>query len=375
MAFFKKLFEKKEGKPEGAQQAQQAPPPPPQETVTREDFEEIEVLGKGSFARVVLVKKRNSNNEFFAMKVIDKKTILEHKRTRDAFIERDVMRRLPHPYLLHLHYTFQTEHKLFFVVDYMPGGDLDKYLNSQPNKAVDLPTTQLYGAQVFLALKHLHRNGVIYRDLKPENILLNHAGHCVIADFGLSKDFGSSVDQMMAQSFVGSPFYVAPDVLRQKEYTNAIDFWSFGILLYRMLYGRPPVSGRTMKEVFDNIMTKDFTYPTPGVPGDEGARDLISKLLVKDPARRAGVAEVEASPFWTGLNLADVEAVRVLPPRWVPLPPTEVLVQQRAAARPAGAAPAPAASSTRPVDVTHTAAGTAPLSAAQQAQFEAFEKQ
>lgn len=369
MAFFKKLFEKKDKDP-----VPQAPPQPavPQEApLTRDDFEEVEVLGKGSFARVVLVRRRNNPSQFYAMKVIDKKTILEHKRTRDAFIERDVMRRLPHPYLLHLFFTFQTDHKLFFVVDYMPGGDLDKYLNSQPNKAVDLQTTQLYAAQVFLALKFLHRNGVIYRDLKPENILLSHAGHCILADFGLSKDFGSQVDQMQAQSFVGSPFYVAPDVLRQKDYTNAIDYWSFGILVYRMLYGRAPFSGKTMKEVFDNIMTKDYTFPA-GVPGDEGARDLISKLLVKDPLRRAGAAEVEASPFWNGLSLADVEAVKILPPRWVPLPPTEQLVAQRAAAK-SGQAAVPPTSSSAPAAVTHTQPGAAPLTAAQQAQFTDFE--
>ena len=96
------------------------------------------------------------------------------------------MARLPHPYVLRLHATFQSEHKLFFVVDYMPGGDFDKHLTTIPNKALDYETAQLYAAQIFLAVKYLHDNGVIYRDLKPENILMSRHGHLCLADFGLS---------------------------------------------------------------------------------------------------------------------------------------------------------------------------------------------
>ena len=291
--------------------------------MTRDDFEHLDVLGKGTFAKVVLVRKK-ATGEYFAMKVIDKKTVLEQKRHRDAFIERDVMRRLPHPYLLRLHHTFQTEHKLYFVVDYMPGGDLDKYLREKvgPQTALDYKTTQLYACEVFLALKYLHENGVIYRDLKPENILLSRDGHCILADFGLSKDFGGGTNQMVAASFVGSPFYVAPDVLKEQPYTEKIDFWSFGILLFRMLYGRPPFSGRTMKEVFDAIVTKDVRFPTSYiVPNDQYARDLILRLLQKDPENRINAQGIMEHPYWEGLDFQQVLMRQVPPQRWK-IPPT-----------------------------------------------------
>ncbi|KAG8346643.1 hypothetical protein TRVL_02527 [Trypanosoma vivax] len=222
----------------------------PREKVSKEDFETIDTLGKGSFAYVVLVRRVGSG-DYYAMKVVNKQGLLDHNRCRDVFIERNVLSRVNHPFLLKLYWTFQSEHKLFFVMDYMPGGDLDKYMNSLPSKQVDLFTSKLYGAEILMAILKLHEQSVIYRDLKPENILLSADGHCVLADFGLSKDFYSDKEDsdttaknMRANSFVGSPFYVAPDVLRQSEYTNSVDFWSFGVLLYRMLCGARLSMGR-----------------------------------------------------------------------------------------------------------------------------------
>ncbi|EPY24375.1 serine/threonine-protein kinase [Strigomonas culicis] len=304
----------------------------PQEKLTKEDFEDLDILGKGSFAYVVLCR-RITTNKYYAMKIVNKQGLLDHKRVQDVFTERNVLTRLNHPYLLKLHWTFQSEHKLFFVMDYMPGGDLDKYMNAAPNKQLDLFTAKLYGMEILLAILCLHEHSVIYRDLKPENILLAGDGHCALADFGLSKDFhkdGQDVadKDLRANSFVGSPFYVAPDVLRQREYTNAVDFWSFGILLYRMLCGRTPFSGKSMKEVFDNILYSDLRFPS-SVQLSPEAKDLISRLLVKDPNRRIKGAEVRAHPFWNGISFDDVMAKKVLPPKWTPLPTVEDMLNQK----------------------------------------------
>ena len=212
--------------------------------VTKDDFDSLKLLGKGSFAKVVLVKKKD-NGSIYAMKVIVKESVLQHQRVQDVFTERGVLQRSNHPFLCKLHWTFQSEHKLFFIMDYYHGGDLDGHLNRQPNKKLKPGTGKLYGAEVLLALLYLHENGIIYRDLKPENILMGADGHPCLSDFGLSKDFGqfSLDDESRTASFVGSPYYVAPDVLRQKQYTSAIDWWSFGILLFRMLVSRPPFLG------------------------------------------------------------------------------------------------------------------------------------
>ncbi|KAG5503386.1 hypothetical protein GH5_04459 [Leishmania sp. Ghana 2012 LV757] len=339
---FMKLFRRKDKKdkddekksePAPAVEDRQAEAPEmAQEKLTKDDFETLDVLGKGSFAYVVLCR-RLSTNKYYAMKVINKQGLLDHKRVQDVFTERNVLTRLNHPYLLKLYWTFQSEHKLFFVMDYMPGGDLDKYMNSVPKKQLDPSTAQLYGAEILLAIMCLHEHSVIYRDLKPENILLDGEGHCALADFGLSKDFhkdGQDVSDkdLRANSFVGSPFYVAPDVLRQREYTNAVDFWSFGILLFRMLCGRTPFNGRSMTEVFDNILYSDLSFPS-GVTVSPEAKDLISRLLTKDPSRRIKGHEVKMHPYWNGINFEEVMQRKINPPRWAPLPSVEEMLAAR----------------------------------------------
>ncbi|ORC89571.1 serine/threonine protein kinase [Trypanosoma theileri] len=344
---------------------------PPQEKLTKDDFETIDVLGKGSFAQVVLVR-RVGTKDYYAMKVVNKQGLLEHNRYRDVFIERNVLSRINHPYLLKLYWTFQSEHKLFFVMEYMPGGDLDKYMNSIPSKQLDLFTAKLYGAEILSAILCLHEQSVIYRDLKPENILLTAEGHCVLADFGLSKDFYNEKDgadgvnkNMRANSFVGSPFYVAPDVLKQSEYTNAVDFWSFGILLYRMLCGRTPFNGKSMREVFDNILYSDLRFPS-SVQLPPEAKDLISRLLVKDASRRIKGPEVKAHPFWTGINFDEVMEKKVKPPKWTPIPPVEQILAERANAA------SGASSSKTPGNVVNTPAQSSQLNARQQQLFTGF---
>lgn len=345
-----------------------APPTGPQEKLTKDDFESLDVLGKGSFAYVVLCR-RIETNQYYAMKVVNKQGLLDHKRVQDVFTERNVLTRINHPYLLKLHWTFQSDHKLFFVMDFMPGGDLDKYMNSVPNKTLDLFTAKLYGMEILLAILCLHEHSVIYRDLKPENILLSGDGHCALADFGLSKDFykeGQEVadSDLRANSFVGSPFYVAPDVLRQREYTNAVDFWSFGILLYRMLCGRTPFSGKSMKEVFDNILYSDLRFPS-SVQLSSEAKDLISRLLVKDPSRRIKGPEVKAHPFWNGISFDEVMRKTVAPPKWTPLPPVEEML----AAKGGGGK---ASSSKKPDEVVNTYGQSSQLNPSQQQLFGGF---
>lgn len=347
------------------------------EKVTKDDFESLDILGKGSFAHVVLAR-RISTGKYYAMKVVNKQGLLENKRERDVFTERNVLSRSTHPYLLKLHHTFQSEHKLFFVMDYMPGGDLDKYLNAQPNKLLDPDTSRLYAAEIFLAISYLHDDGVIYRDLKPENILLDREGHCALADFGLSKDFHRegqdlSNEDMRANSFVGSPFYVSPDVLKQKEYSTAVDFWSFGILLYRMLCGRPPFSGRNMKEVFDNILFSDLRFPS-SVPVAPEARDLISKLLIKDAHKRITAREIEKHPYWTGLDWKAVYNRQVRPMRWTILPTVEEMLAARARHQAANPQPPaqPGKEAPKPQQVVNTPAAASQLQPNQQQMFQGF---
>uniref|UniRef100_A0A7S1NSP2 Protein kinase domain-containing protein n=1 Tax=Eutreptiella gymnastica TaxID=73025 RepID=A0A7S1NSP2_9EUGL len=280
---------------------------------TKDDFEFIAQLGKGAFGKVVLVRKKDTGAEY-AMKVVFKQNVLDHGRVQDLFSERSVLRRSKHPFICKLEYTFQSEHKLFFVMEYLQGGDLDTLLNSMEGKRFDEPTAQFYAAEVWMALQYLHENVIIYRDLKPENILLSEEGHACLSDFGLSKDFRDSGDgQDRANSFVGSPFYVSPDVLRQKKYGKEVDWWSFGILLFRMLSGAVPFKGSNIRAVFDAILHGALSFsqfPWLTAP----AKDLITRCLNKDEKLRITGPEIQAHPFFEGMDWDKLYKKQIPPP-------------------------------------------------------------
>jgi serine/threonine protein kinase len=346
--------------------------------VTKDDFEVLRLLGKGSFAKVVLCRFKR-DNKIYAMKVVLKAGLVEHSRVQDVFTEKNILRRSTHPFLLKLHYTFQSDSKLFFVMDFMQGGDLDTYLNKFPNKRVEYDTGRFYAAEILLALQYLHDNHCIYRDLKPENILMSSDGHAVLADFGLSKDFfkeganpgnaeeGGDSD-MRTCSFVGSPFYVAPDVLKQKQYTHTIDYWSYGILVYRMIAGKVPFVGRNMKEVFDAILTQDLRFSSSIVWPAE-AKDFITKLLHKDGTKRLCGKAVREHPFFKGVNFEAIEKKSFLNPvpQWTPLPPIE---EQFASQPPT--APSTPKPPEQAVEVVNTPIAAPHLPGAQQKLFDGF---
>lgn len=280
---------------------------------TKDDFEFIAQLGKGAFGKVVLVRKKDTKAEY-AMKVVFKQNVLDHGRVQDLFSERSVLRRSKHPFICKLEYTFQSEHKLFFVMEYLQGGDLDTLLNSMEGKRFDEPTAQFYAAEVWMALHYLHENVIIYRDLKPENILLGDTGHACLSDFGLSKDFVDSGEgQDRANSFVGSPFYVSPDVLRQKKYGKEVDWWSFGILLFRMLAGAVPFKGSNIRAVFDSILHGALSFSQfPWLSAD--AKDLITKCLHKDEKQRITGTEIQHHPFFAGMDWDKLYKKEIPPP-------------------------------------------------------------
>eukprot|EP00668_Euglena_longa_P034603 GGOE01044428.1.p1 GENE.GGOE01044428.1~~GGOE01044428.1.p1 ORF type:complete len:402 (-),score=95.29 GGOE01044428.1:401-1495(-) len=280
---------------------------PPEEeakksAVSEDDFEMVSLLGKGSFGKVALVRKKDTG-EHFAMKVILKQHVLNRGRVRDLFSERSVMLRMRHPFITRLEYTFQNTDKLFFVMQYMPGGDFDAFLKALPDSRLTEEVARLYAGQVYLAVQHLHDNDVIYRDLKPENILLDKKGYCCLADFGLARDFqlDPALDSDRTASFVGSPFYVAPDVLQKKGYGKSVDWWSFGVLIFRMVAGAVPFSGRTTRDLFNNIANKPVSFTQYTWMSDH-VRDLITGLLQKDETKRLTGAQIKAHPWFQGLD-------------------------------------------------------------------------
>eukprot|EP00667_Euglena_gracilis_P009108 EG_transcript_9245 len=293
--------------------------------LTPEDFELISQLGKGRFGNVLLVRKAD-NGKCYAMKVVHKETLIDSGRLQDMFCERSVLKRAKHPYIVKLDYTFQTEHKLFFVMEHLKGGDMAALLNHCERKLMPEAVVRFYAAQIWTALQYLHENGVIYRDLKPENILLDERGNACLSDFGLSKDFQlCNPTDCRANSFVGSPFYVAPEVLRQQKYCNKVDWWSFGVLLYRMLTGTVPFQGWNIRQVFDSILHRKHDFLRCAWVAST-AQDLINRLLEKEEFDRIAGPEVRRHAFFKETDWQAVQAKTApLPefdsvPRALPLP-------------------------------------------------------
>jgi len=149
-----------------------------------ESFNTLKVIGKGSYGKVFMVEQKHTG-KIFAMKVLKKSSILDDRGKERVMTERDIIMQIRHPYIVSLHYTFQTETKLFFIIDFLNGGDLYTHIINYGR--FKEKRAKFYAAEMILALDHLHKNGIVYRDLKPQNIIIDGEGHVKLTDFGLSK--------------------------------------------------------------------------------------------------------------------------------------------------------------------------------------------
>lgn len=283
--------------------------------ISLESFKIIKVIGKGSFGKVFLVREKQSG-QLYAMKVLKKDYILRKNQVEHTKTERSVLGYIHHPFIVGLNMAFQTADKLFFVLDYCSGGELFFHLGKVGQFVEE--RAKFYAAQITLALEYVHQRGVIYRDLKPENVLLDQAGNVRLTDFGLSKE-GISDHSSGANSFCGTPEYIAPEVLLRQGHGRAVDWWSLGALLYEMITGLPPFYSRNRETMFEKIKNADLTFPAHV---SENARNLLSRLLVRDPSQRLGSGEEDAEelkrhPFFQDVNWPAL-ATGKLPPPWVP---------------------------------------------------------
>jgi serum/glucocorticoid-regulated kinase 3 len=202
--------------------------------VSLDDFDLVKVIGKGSFGKVTLVRKK-SDGLLFAMKVLSKPNIVKRKQVEHTKTERRVLGKMKHPFIVHMYYAFQTEQKLYFVLDYAAGGELFYHLSRM--KKFTEQITRFFCAEITMALDALHNIGVVYRDLKPENILLDTQGHIKLADFGLAKE-GVNDAAAGAHSMCGTPEYLSPEVLNRMGHGTSVDWWNLGMVSTAHLHSR-----------------------------------------------------------------------------------------------------------------------------------------
>lgn len=269
---------------------------------SQQDFEAIQVLGRGSFAEVYLVKMITTG-KLFAMKVLRKEKMLQQNVVRYAITERNILTKIVHPFIAKLNYAFQSEDKLYLVLEYYEGGSLTYYINKEKHFTEDI--ARFYLAEIILAIEELHHNHVIYRDLKPDNILIDSNGHAILTDFGLAKqDVG---DEDLSSSFCGSLAYLAPEMVKRIGHGKPVDWYLLGVLLYEMLVGFPPFYSVNREQMFKNIENAKVRVPTRV---SAIAKNLIKNLLKKDADKRLGsvrdAEEVKSHPFFAEVDWNEV---------------------------------------------------------------------
>jgi len=276
-------------------------------------FNFLAVLGKGNFGKVMLAETKTTK-QLYAIKVLKKEFIIENDEVESIRSEKRVFlvaNKERHPFLLTLHACFQTETRVYFVMEYISGGDLMLHIQ---RGQFGTKRAQFYAAEVCLALKYFHENGVIYRDLKLDNIMLTTDGHIKVADYGLCKEdmwYGSTTS-----TFCGTPEFMAPEILLDKKYGRAVDWWAFGVLIYQMLLQQSPFRGEDEDEIYDAILADEPLYPIH-MPRDSVS--ILQKLLTREPELRLGsgptdAQEIMSHAFFRNVNWEDIYSKRVQPP-------------------------------------------------------------
>lgn len=221
------------------------------------DFDLLKVVGKGAFGKVMLVRKRHGSDKgsIYAMKVLKKSMIAAKGQVEHTKAERSILCEIHHPFIVCLRYAFQSEEKLYLITDYYCGGSLFYHLRK--SRGFSEKRARFYAAELLLALSHLHDHHIIYRDLKLENVLMDDLGHIALTDFGLSKNQVDDVFENQLTTFCGTAEYIAPELLKGQKYGAAVDWWSFGVLLYEMMGFKTPFFDKNRKLMFYAIINHE----------------------------------------------------------------------------------------------------------------------
>ncbi|KAF7823262.1 serine/threonine-protein kinase D6PKL2 [Senna tora] len=327
----------------------------------------------------------------FAAKVMDKKELASRSKEGRARTEREILEMLDHPFLPTLYEAIDAPKWICLLTEFCPGGDLHVLRQRQPSKRFHEPAVRFYASEVVVALEYLHMMGIVYRDLKPENVLVRSDGHIMLTDFDLSlksDDSTTSTAQIVSNqngppnkdyhvdpppftssscilpncivpavscfhpkrkrkkkqslrngpefvaepidvrsmSFVGTHEYLAPEIVSGEGHGSAVDWWTLGVFIFELFYGVTPFRGLDNELTLANIVARALEFPKePSVPA--AAKDLISQLLVKDPARRLGSkmgsSAIKHHAFFQGVNWA---LLRCTVPPYVPPPYTREVV-------------------------------------------------
>uniref|UniRef100_A0A8C1MS21 protein kinase C n=1 Tax=Cyprinus carpio TaxID=7962 RepID=A0A8C1MS21_CYPCA len=286
------------------------------------DFDLLRVIGRGSYAKVLLVRLKKTER-IYAMKVVKKELVNDDEDIDWVQTEKHVFEQASnHPFLVGLHSCFQTESRLFFVIEYVNGGDLMFHMQRQ--RKLPEEHARFYSAEISLALNYLHERGIIYRDLKLDNVLLESEGHIKLTDYGMCKEGLRPGDT--TSTFCGTPNYIAPEILRGEDYGFSVDWWALGVLMFEMMAGRSPFDivgssdnpdQNTEDYLFQVILEKQIRIPRSL---SVKAASVLKGFLNKEPKERlgchpqTGFADIMAHPFFRNVDWDLMEQKQVVPP-------------------------------------------------------------
>ena len=258
------------------------------------NFKILSELGVGAFGTVFKVQ-HILTEKIYAMKVMNKNYIIHKKYLSYVVSEFEILKSLTgFPFVIDLHYCFQSANYLFMVIDICPGGDFDnlKYINN----------LKLFFAELVLAFEHIHKHHVVYRDLKPENILLDPYGHIKVCDFNLAK--GGISKHKRATSFCGSPMYLSPEMLEPDGVDQRADIYGIGLILYELVTDKPAFMAPNLDALYNKIKNNIIDFDDPKLKGD--MKDLLKKILVTNPDERYTIDEIKKHPYFNDIDFNKV---------------------------------------------------------------------
>ena len=289
--------------------------------VTMDDFDLIKVIGRGSVGKIYLVGYKK-DKKYYVMKSMRKDQLVSEGIVDNILLERNILMESQCPFILSLSFFFQTPERIYYITPYIRGGDLFHKLKTEIFFKEEI--VKFYAAQIAIALQYIHDLDIAYRDLKPENILIDQDGYIKLCDFGSCVSIRGTEKET---SFAGSPEYAAPEMISYSGHNKMCDWWSFGILIYELLYGNTPFFNLDKNRMFDLINTGSISYPKfIQIEGEEKpryykisdeAKNFISKLLDKDPGNRLGtigLSEIKKHPFFYGINFDDLIKKKIKAP-------------------------------------------------------------
>lgn len=274
------------------------PPKPVEPTikVKAKDFKILGKIGKGSFGEIYCVCPKNQPGSKFAMKSYSKDQMLSNNLIRFLFVEKKIMTNYSHPFLVRLHYSFQTQEKLFLIMEYCEKRDLSKIVGK-----ISEHQLKILVCEIILAIKALHQQGIVHRDIKPENVLISSDGHIKLADFGLAKE--KMRNNELTYTFCGSIAYLPPEIISKSGHNRSIDWYLLGELMYEMICGTPPFYDGNKDKLYENILHKKVEYPKQM---SDILKDFISLLLDRNISTRLGskfgAKEIMEHPYFVGVD-------------------------------------------------------------------------